>query len=250
MSPPEPGLFSMEFECRKAIVSGIVVLCLGWGQCAGAADAAGSGPVACGNNERCACVLRTIASLLFKIPLKDIDEQNNDLGAAYNYNGYAEPWDTQQYGPIAACAGYDGGHSGVDFQTLDVEYQKTAERSVFSLTSGRVVGVDRATGRVVVKSRQRIHGPTHGVYFGYLHLRSIAVRTGDAIKAGDALGIQGNLGLGFAPSDTNTAEHVHVEVNTSLPPTLARCGAAPAGQVPSVNPEKYFRAIAARARMC
>lgn len=186
--------------------------------------------------------LKKISSTLFAIPLSDIDDKKSSLGVDYSYNGYGAPWAEID----GQCLGYDGGHAGVDLQTFDVKGTKTANRSVYSLTSGTVVGVDLTSGRVVVEASLTVDGKAETVYIGYLHMRDIAVKKDDFVQAGiTKLGVQGNLGLGYKTTDTNSAEHVHVEFNNAKPSTLARCGASPAApKIASLNPEKYFSAIA------
>ncbi|MDR0762059.1 MAG: M23 family metallopeptidase [Campylobacteraceae bacterium] len=158
-----------------------------------------------------------IASLLFNKDAKDIN---------YNYNGYKAVKENQ-----SGCDGYDGGHAGVDFQTKSVAGDKTADETVYSLTEGKVVLVDKDKGRVIIETK--IKGET--VRIGYLHLRDIKVTQGESYSKNTSIGIQGNLGLGY--SDANSAEHVHVEVRSS-----SYLGAA-CGAVTSYDPLEYFEAI-------
>jgi murein DD-endopeptidase MepM/ murein hydrolase activator NlpD len=192
---------------------------------------------------------RKIAALLFGIALADIDEPH--IGANYDYNHFGEDPE-----PENTCDGYAGGHAGTDMQTKDVEGVSTADRQVFSLTGGEVVGVDVANGRVFIKTtvgmlreRELEARKTETVQLGYFHLRQIFVKPGDTTAAGTPLGIQGNLGLGLATSDTTTREHVHVEVRAGNASVGAACGAAPRDGTGSakngaLDPQRYFEAIA------
>jgi hypothetical protein len=114
---------------------------------------------------------RKIGALLFDIALVDIDQPS--IGANYDYNHFGEDPE-----PENTCDGYAGGHAGTDMQTKDVEGAATAERQVFSLTGGEVVGVDAANGRVFIKATLAMLGErepearkTETVQLGYFHLR-------------------------------------------------------------------------------
>jgi murein DD-endopeptidase MepM/ murein hydrolase activator NlpD len=192
---------------------------------------------------------RKIASLLFGIALGDIDKPH--IGANYDYNHFGEDPE-----PENTCDGYAGGHAGTDMQTKDVEGVATADRQVFSMTGGEVVGVDVANGRVFIKAtvamlreRELEARKTETVQLGYFHLRQIFVKPGDTTAPGKPLGIQGNLGLGLATSDTTTREHVHVEVRAGNANVGAACGAAPrdgpgSAKDGALDPQRYFEAIA------
>ncbi|MBW6520872.1 MAG: peptidoglycan DD-metalloendopeptidase family protein [Desulfoarculaceae bacterium] len=175
-------------------------------------------------------VQKNIAALLFNIPLADIDKDK--VGAKSTYNGFKESPDPQM-----VCRGYDDGHAGVDFYTKDVAGESTAERDVYSLTDGVVVGVVPAKGYIFIKTTIKVDGTDEDVKINYLHLRDIFINIDDPVTKGQPIGIQGNLGLGYKASDTNTAEHVHVEIRAA-DRTGAACGASG-----SLDPQKYFAAI-------
>ncbi|MDR1555000.1 MAG: M23 family metallopeptidase [Campylobacteraceae bacterium] len=165
-------------------------------------------------------VYSTIASLLFN---KDAKELN------YNYNGYGAIKKDQ-----SGCDGYKGGHAGVDFQTKSVAGDdKTANETVYSLTEGKVVLVDRDKGEVIIESKIK----DETVIIVYLHLRDIHVTQGESYSKNTSIGIQGNRGLGFEETDTNPSEHVHVEIRSSSYRAPA-CGAST-----SYDPLEYFEAI-------
>ncbi|WP_284447244.1 M23 family metallopeptidase [Fluviibacter phosphoraccumulans] len=181
-------------------------------------------------------IQKKIASLLFNIPLADIDKAS--VGANYSYNDYGANADGE-----STCAGYANGHAGVDFQTKDVASTSTADRDVYFLTDGKVLKTDSANGRVIVSAAISVNGVTEDVKIGYLHLRSISVQEGTTYKKGEKLGVQGNLGLGLKASDTTTQEHVHVEIRNSTAPTGAACGANPKDKVGTLDPLLYFTSI-------
>lgn len=182
-----------------------------------------------------------VGALLFDISLADID--NATTGVNYDYNYFGEGAEVE-----TSCTGYAGGHAGTDLQTKDVEGSVTADRNVFSLTGGDVLSTDAANGRVFMRSAMAFDGTTDMVKIGYLHLRTLAVRTGDTLAPGAKFGVQGNLGLGLNAADTTTREHVHVEIRADAAPTGAACGAAPKGAnghatFAALDPQKYFAAI-------
>lgn len=182
-------------------------------------------------------IQKKIASLLFNIPLADIDKAS--VGANYTYNDYGA-----NAAGESTCAGYANGHAGVDFQTKDVAGTLTADRDVHLLTDGKVLKADSSNGRVIVSAAISVNGIIEDVKIGYLHLRSISVQEGETYKKGDKIGVQGNLGLDLKATDTTTQEHVHVEIRSGTAPTGAACGASPKDKVGTLDPLAYFTAIA------
>ena len=182
-------------------------------------------------------VQKQIASLLFNIPLADIDKAI--VGANYIYNNFGVGAEAE-----TTCTGYAGGHAGVDIQTKDVARTATADRNVYSLTNGEVLEIEPGSGFVFIKATINVNGTNEDVKIGYLHLRSISVAKGDPVTKGQKIGVQGNKGIkNIAINDTNTDEHVHVEIRAGTAPTGAACGASPKDKVGSLDPQKYFAAI-------
>ncbi len=103
---------------------------------------------------------------------------------------------TSRYGEERAINGSDpsGHHGGTDFGALE-------GTPVTATNSGRVVLVRqlRVRGNMVVID----HGG--GLYSGYAHLSEIQVAEGDAVEAGQQIGLVGNTGL-------STGAHLHWEM--------------------------------------
>lgn len=152
--------------------------------------------------------LRKMAANLFHISDPLLDHSSH--GANYNYNDW-------QVDPVQGCKGYDGGHSGIDMQTKDVEGELTADRDFFAVLPGEVIaaGNDRFNTVAVYNQKKNIT-------VLYLHARKLHVKEGDQVNPVDRLGVQGNAGLGY--EKPTTAEHVHVEVREGYKKTPA-CGA-------------------------
>ena len=131
----------------------------------------------------------------------------------YDYNNYmANP-----HNDTDKCDGYLGGHSGWDVQTQSVAGDdKTADEEFYSLTSGQVIATGGTYGKIAV------YNATDDKTTLYLHAREIYVSEGQTVNVGTALGIQGNVGLGF--SDPSENEHVHIEVRDGES-KLTGCGA-------------------------
>lgn len=108
-------------------------------------------------------------------------------------------------------AGYRGGHSGWDAQTISVAGQAGGagkiDQPFYSLTAGCITYTGSSYIPVI-----DVYDPMHHRTTRYLHARanSTEVIRGQWVQVGDKLAIQGNTGLGFR--DTTTREHVHVEV--------------------------------------
>lgn len=116
------------------------------------------------------------------------------------------------------CKGYDGGHSGWDVQTDTVALDETADEDFYSLTAGVIR--DLREGDFDTFSFIAIFDGQMTIF--YLHAREISNDIKEAfnnrniieprVEVGTYLGIQGNTGLGTDKNDTNTAEHLHIEV--------------------------------------
>ena len=158
-------------------------------------------------------------------------ERINPHKTNHDYNDYGctvPRWEGQ-------CKGYDGGHSGWDVQTHTVALNETADEEFYSLTAGVVT--DLREGDFNTFSFIAIFDGQMTIF--YLHAREISNDILEAFKdpdvkarveVGTCLGIQGNTGLGTHQNDTNTAEHVHIEVRKGEH-TGSACGA-----VGSINP--------------
>ena len=143
-----------------------------------------------------------IVSVLFDLPLRDVDGKTN-----HDYNGYGCGPNTNN-----ACDGYRGGHSGLDVQTKSVAGNSTANEDFYSLTSGTVIRVGGAFGTIAV------YNANDDKTVFYLHARRIYVKENDPVEIGDPLGIQGDTSTG------NIGEHVHIEVRNGKQRSSA-CGA-------------------------
>ena len=138
---------------------------------------------------------------------------------AHSYNCHAAH-------PEIGWSGYEQGHSGWDLQTHSVIGAKTADHVFYSLTKGVVAFSGGGYGAIVVHTDDG-----HTVW--YQHARRIYVRAGGEVEVGTPLGVQGNVGLGYA--DETTAEHVHIAVREGrhkMPP--------PAGAFETIDPIPYF----------
>ena len=94
-------------------------------------------------------------------------------------------------------------HKGIDIRT-------NHEAVLATESGGKVVAVNQNTntagGKSVTMEYSRADGSK--VQTTYMHLDSIAVKQGDAVKAGQQLGISGNTGT------RTTGEHLHFGVKT------------------------------------
>lgn len=92
-------------------------------------------------------------------------------------------------------------HKGIDIQTDREAVLATEDK-------GKVVAVnlnaDTPGGRSVTVEYNRADNSS--VQVSYLHLESVAVKTGDEVNAGQQLGVSGNTGT------RTTGEHLHFEV--------------------------------------
>lgn len=134
---------------------------------------------------------RLMASELFKIDINNIDSAS---GANYNYNNWgANP------GYLGPCAGYDGGHSGIDMQTKSVVGNNTTVANFYAISDG-VVARDPDSYNTI-----SIYNKDKDLSVNYLHGKTIYVKNGDPVKYGDLLGVVGHKGL-------SSGNHVHFEI--------------------------------------
>lgn len=164
-------------------------------------------------------------------------------GLNYEYNVYKNcPIDELDFledcksdNKDAGCDGYRGGHSGWDIQTKSVALEETANETFCSLTSGEVIATSEANGMIAVYDAAKKKTVV------YLHARKIFVDTATKkdVEVGTPLGIQGNRTPRIAPSDTTTAEHVHVEVQNGRS-ELPSCGAGELVDRPGIDPIEYL----------
>ena len=189
---------------------------------------------------------REIASKLFKISSDLINHGYNDYGC--------HPEN---------ISGYRGGHSGWDIQTKNVAQLASAEQPFYSLTAGRVIGVEEGdpdTLSVIAVHNDDDFNPD-GMTTLYLHARAIFVYPGQEISVGDCLGIQGNAGLWRFATDResnvylninknstteeerkgNYREHVHIEVREGMVPFAANgAGVSQLGEHPTIDTIPYL----------
>ena len=170
-----------------------------------------------------------IVEVLFGLNPDEADAKTN-----HDYNDYmARPNDTGE------CDGYRGGHSGWDVQTQSVAGDdKTADEEFYSLTSGQVIAIGGEFGKIAV------YNATDDKTTLYLHAREIYVSQGQTVNIGTALGIQGNVGLGF--SDPSKNEHVHIEVRDGRS-EYPSCGAGATTDPINIDPiDCLYEAIQAQ----
>jgi murein DD-endopeptidase MepM/ murein hydrolase activator NlpD len=117
------------------------------------------------------------------------------VAAAYKLTPYRQYW------------GYD--HYGID-------YKATAALEVLASGDGIVVtaGNDTNVGNTVCVVYRDVHNHAKNtdcdLVARYMHLKSISVKEGQTVKAGDVLGIEGKTGGG------GWSEHLHVEFDTDI----------------------------------
>jgi len=123
----------------------------------------------------------------------------------YDYNTWRASTDTVSDNTALSNSGLycshsvKGGHAGVDIQTRN-SVGTTVSEPFFAVDSGIVTNSGGSLGTIAVFNEQ-----TNRTVI-YLHARSIYVNTGDEVRIGDELGIQGDEGIG------GSREHVHIEV--------------------------------------
>ena len=154
--------------------------------------------------EDSACKKNKLAEVLF-----ELKEGSADTETFHDYNDYGD-----NYGKRVNGIQYVGGHSGWDVQTQSVARKKTANEPFHSLTAGQVIRATEGNYRksaVIAVYNEKDHKTVL-----YLHARGVCVYEGDSVIVGTRLGTQGNTGLGTKEDDTNTAEHIHIEVQEGM----------------------------------
>ena len=126
-------------------------------------------------------------------------------------------------------AGYQGGHSGWDAQTLSVAGSRTDNERFYAVSPG----VIRRNGSPTYNVIAVWHEPSNTTTI-YLHARSLNtnLRVGSRVQVGTWLGIQGDRGV---PG----AEHVHIEVRAGEW-TVGSGGADPSLPGPTCNPVEFL----------
>ena len=129
-----------------------------------------------------------IAAHLFDIQLEKIDDPL--VGANYDYNYFGQN--------PSGVPGYQGGHSGIDFQTKD----RLTDRLFYSVSNGVVVRAGDGDYHTI-----SVWDEDKDISVLYLNAKEVFpnVYIGAKIEVGDTLGIQGDKG---SPG----AIHVHLEV--------------------------------------
>jgi murein DD-endopeptidase MepM/ murein hydrolase activator NlpD len=135
-----------------------------------------------------------------------------------NYNGVkSTPWQGGQYGfvrdPIGSAGGvvYTRFHEGIDIRPLHRDANGEPLDEVRAIADGKVVHANLVPGYsnygkyVVVEHRW--DGSNY--YSLYGHLSSIAVRSGDTVKRGQAIATMGYTGVGI----NRERAHVHLELD-------------------------------------
>lgn len=149
-----------------------------------------------------ACKKNKLAEVLF-----DLEEGSADAETHHDYNDYGD-----HHNKTINGIRYIGGHAGWDVQTKNVAGTNTANEPFHSLTTGRVIRADEGTFKQ--SSVIAVYNEMDKTTVLYLHAREVDVYEGQLVAVGSPLGIQGNTGLGTKESDINTAEHVHIEVQS------------------------------------
>jgi len=115
-------------------------------------------------------------------------------------------------------------HEGVDIASLERNRKGEPLDPVRSIARGTVAAVNNAPGNstygryVVVEHPDDSLGGSGKVYTLYAHLASVAVSTGDALEAGQKLGIMGHSASTGIPVERS---HLHFEVGLMLNPRYA-----------------------------
>ena len=140
-------------------------------------------------------------------------------------------------------AGYQGGHSGWDAQTLSVAGSKTANERFYAVSPGVLRRYGSPTFNVIAVW----HEPSNTTTI-YVHARSLNpnLREGNSVKVGTWLGVQGDRG-------SADAEHVHIEVRAGEW-TIGSNGADPSLPGPTCNPVEFLwrsvRGLSTRGHQC
>jgi murein DD-endopeptidase MepM/ murein hydrolase activator NlpD len=130
------------------------------------------------------------------------------------------PWEGGQYGFVRDLKQTSGGavytrfHEGVDIRPVHRDAQNEPLDEVRAIAEGKVVHTNRVAGysnygRYVVIEHRWDGSP----YFSlYGHLNSIAVKPGQKVQKGEAIGVMGYTGVGI----NRERAHLHLELNLML----------------------------------
>lgn len=131
------------------------------------------------------------------------------------------PWEGGQFGfvrdprRVGSRIAFARFHEGLDVKPLRRDARGDPLDEVRAIAAGQVVYVTAATGLsnygryIVVRHDLAGAGPLFSLY---AHLKQAGVQAGDAVKAGQTIGVMGYTGAGI---DQRRA-HVHVELNLLL----------------------------------
>ncbi len=104
---------------------------------------------------------------------------------------------------------FSGYHAGTDFETFANEQDRDIE--VFAVCDGALALKKTATGYGgVVVQRCVLDDQPVTVVYGHLKLSSVTVKTGEALKRGDALGV---LGKGYSTETDGERKHLHLGIH-------------------------------------
>ncbi|CAB4194579.1 Peptidase M23 [uncultured Caudovirales phage] len=121
-----------------------------------------------------------------------------------------------------------GRHKGADFAVKTGTTVYAAVDGVVQHAGPNGVGPTRgwggAYGIQIIISNSRFADGSAGNFAGYMHLSSVNVKRGQAVKKGDVIGKTGNTG-------SSTGPHLHFEIQK------ARFWA---GWLGSINPQKWL----------
>ena len=115
---------------------------------------------------------------------------------------------TPQKSPVSPEK-FKGYHTGTDFETF--ENEQDTEVKISAACDGKLLLKKYATGYggVAVQSCV-IDGQNVTVLYGHLKLASIALKTGDAMSAGDNIGV---LGKGYSTETDGERKHLHFSIH-------------------------------------
>lgn len=103
---------------------------------------------------------------------------------------------------------FTGYHSGTDFETFPDE--QTADVQINVICEGELASKRSASGYGGVATQYcTIDGKKVTVIYGHMRLSSITPKIGDALKAGDHLGV---LGTGFSSETDGERKHLHLGI--------------------------------------
>jgi len=112
---------------------------------------------------------------------------------------------TPQNSPVSPEK-FKGYHTGTDFETFEDE--QNIEVPIFAVCDGKLILKKYASGYggVIVQSCQ-LDGQNVTVLYGHLKLASITLKVGDAITAGQQLGVRGD---GYSAKTDSERKHLHL----------------------------------------